>query len=266
MQLKSWGLVLLCALALPLCAAATPETAAAETAATAAPEPATAVTRAANTVVIGVHNFPPDFVLSSDGNHCGGEGVELTRSIMASAGLMLETRCVMPARMYLLLEKGEIDLTINIKSTKALASVPAPVFVEPPYMALQLVLYSHKKTSQAPHDDSVAAIRAFDYQGQRQQLIAQGHQFVDVADAPRAIEIFLHQRTEHLLTYEGPFRAYLQSHDPTVLNQLERRAVDHIPAFFVVSPKSPLQARIVAAIEHYASARHCRYLRSCKAR
>jgi hypothetical protein len=219
--------------------------------------------KALDTVVMGVHHFPPDFIVSADGKNCGGAGVELARAILAAAALTLETRCVMPARMYLLMERGEIDLTINIKSTEALANQPAPVFVEPPYMALQLVLYSHKKTSQAPTDDSISAIRAFDYHGQRKRLTAQGHQFVDVADAGKAIEVFLHQRTEHLLTYEGPFRAYLQQHNPGMLDHLERRAIDSIPTYFVVSGKSQHQTKVVNAIEQYARKHHCRFLRSC---
>lgn len=216
-------------------------------------------------VVMGVHHFPPDFIVSKDGQTCGGAGVDMARTILARAGLTLETRCVLPARLYVLLEKGDIDLTINIKSTAALASQPPPVFVDPPYMALQLVLYSHKKTSAAPNDDSVSAIRAFDYQGQRKQLVARGYRFNDAADAGQAIDMFLHQRTEHLLTYEGPFRAYIQQHDPTVLNRLDRRAIENIPAFFVVSAKSAQQSQIVQAINSYAAALHCRYLRSCTA-
>ena len=216
-----------------------------------------------DSVVMGVHHFPPDFIVSDDGKTCGGAGVELARVILAAAALSLETRCLMPARMYLLMERGEIDLTINIKSTEALASQPAPVFVEPPYMALQLVLYSHKKTSQAPTDDSISAIRAFDYHGQRKRLTAQGYQFVDVADAGKAIEVFLHQRTEHLLTYEGPFRAHLQRYNPGMLHHLERRPIDSVPTYFVVSGRSQLQTRVVNAIEQYAGKHHCRFLRSC---
>ncbi len=260
MQLSPWHLLISVMLWLSTAVSATADTAVANTAVA---NNNTTPARSANTVMMGVHNFPPDFVVSQDGQDCGGDGAALARKIMAEAGLQLETRCVTPARLYLLLQKGDIDLTINIKSTAALAHQPAPLFVEPPYMTLQLVLYSHKKTSPAPHNDSIAAIRAFDYQGQRQQLSARGHQFVDVADATQAIEVFLHRRTEHLLTYEGPFRAYLQSHDASVLNQFERRALDSIPAYFVVSPASPLQARIAGAIRHYASARQCRFLRSC---
>ena len=215
---------------------------------------------------MGVHNFPPDFVVSPDGTHCGGPGVEQIRKMLAGAGLQLTTVCVPPARLYLLMEQGEIDLTINIKSTTALQSKPAPIFVEPAFMNLQLVLYSHKKTSEAPRDNSVALIRAFDYQGQRSKLSRDGYVMVDLPDATSAIDMFLHQRTQHLLTYEGPFRAYLSAQNQAQLSQFHRRAIASIPTHIVISAQSAAQQRIAAAITQYAAAQRCRFLSHCGSR
>jgi polar amino acid transport system substrate-binding protein len=220
----------------------------------------------ANSVIMGVHNFPPEFVVSPDGKECGGSGVEQTRKMLASAGLQLKTVCVPPARLYVLLQQGTIDLTINIKSTAALQSKPAPIFVEPAFMNLQLVLYSHKQTSQAPRNSSVALIRAFDYQGQRQKLSRDGYLMVDLPDATSAIDMFVHQRTQHLLTYEGPFRAYLLNQNPTTMHQFDRRAIDSIPTYIVISAQSPLQQRIAEAIHQFAAAEHCRFLSRCGTR
>ncbi len=217
------------------------------------------------TVVFGVHNFPPDFVVSSDGQTCGGPGVAFSAQVLAEAGLRLQTYCLTPARMFVLLEKGEIDVSINIKSTAALQSQVQPVFVDPPYLMLQLVLYSHKKTAAAPGDDSVALIRAFDYHGQRKKLAAAGYRFVDMPDAMAAIDLFVHQRTEHLLTYEGPFRAFLSQRDPKLLESLQRQPLDAIAAHYVISGKSAYQTQIKAAFERYAARHQCRLLRDCKA-
>lgn len=214
-------------------------------------------------VIMGVHHFPPDFIVSPDGKTCGGSGVEQTRKILASAGLQLETTCVPPARLYLLLKHGDIDLTINIKSTTALQSNPAPVFVEPAYLNLQLALFSHKPNSQAPRDRSVALIRAFDYHGQRQQLSRDGFLLIDLPDAPSAIEMFVHQRTQHLLTYEGPFKAYLSSQQHASLSQYNHRAIATIPTYFVISAQSTQRQRIVSALEQYAAAHRCRLFVRC---
>lgn len=99
--------------------------------------------------------------------------------------------------MYLLLDKGEVDFSINIKTTAAISKMHQ--FVEPAYMPLQLMLYSHPLSSLAPQDKTVAAIRSFDYLGQRQQLVQQGYQVIDVPDSVSAVQLFLHQRTQHLI-------------------------------------------------------------------
>ena len=95
---------------------------------------------AGNEIRLGVHNFPPYFVTSGSG-HCGGEAVELTRSILQTEAITVRTVCATPARLYKMLQSGEVDLTINIKQTQAL---PADVsFVAPPYVQLSLVLLTH---------------------------------------------------------------------------------------------------------------------------
>lgn len=224
---------------------------------------------------IGVHNFPPEFFMQQPTNgpvRCGGPGVEQTAKILASAQLMLEAVCVTPARMYLLLQTGEIDLSINIKSTKALLHTnpqQAPRFASPAYMDLKLMLYSHSRSSKAPANDSVAAIRSFDYQGQRQLLSARGFSFIDVSDATSAIELFLHYRTEHLISYSAPFDSYLTQSYPSnksipasPLWQSSQLAT--VPAFYVISAQSPQRDLLLQTIENYAKAHGCQQLSNCQ--
>lgn len=219
--------------------------------------------RSAAPVVLkmGVHNFPPDIVVHADGS-CGGPGLELSRSIFEAAGMQVEPVCIIPARMFLLLDSGDIDFSINIKSTRKLSR--AHVAVAPAYSKLQLVLYSHLDSSSAPRDDSVAAIRAFDYQGQRQQLMQQGYFFVDLPDSVSASQFFLHQRSQHLLTYEGPFRAYLLAQQPDLLKSLQRKPITSIDTFYILSAKSPYQATMQQAIHQFAKKHHCEYLAQCR--
>lgn len=210
---------------------------------------------------MGVHNFPPDIVVNADGS-CGGPGVLLSQRIFADAGMLVEPVCITPARIYRLLDRGEIDFSINIKSTRKLSREHMPV--DPPYSKLQLVLYSHLHRSNAPRDDSVAAIRAFDYQGQRQQLLQQGYIFVDLPDSVSASQFFLHQRSQHLLTYDGPFRAYLQAQQPDLLKTLQRKPIDSIDTFYILSAKSPHQTAMQQAITAFASTHRCIYLAGCQ--
>lgn len=211
---------------------------------------------------MGIHNFPPDFVVSADGTSCGGPGYELTKGIFSAANVTIEAVCVAPARMYMLLESGTIDFSINIKSTKAITAQHE--FVSPAYSQLQLVMYSHKASSAAPRDNSVALIRGFDYQGHRAALTQRGFVMIDLPDSISASELFLHQRSQHLLTYDGPFRAYMQTEDATLLSQYERKALDSIDTFYLLSGRSQHLQLMRETIVAYGKKHQCRYLKGCE--
>lgn len=214
------------------------------------------------TVVLkmGLHNFPPEIVVNADGS-CGGPGLELSRKVFATLGMQVEPVCITPARMFLLLDSGDIDFSINIKSTQKLSR--QHLAAATPYSELQMAMYSHPPRSKAPRDNSVAAIRAFDYQGKRQQMLQRGYQFVDLPDSITATQFFLQQRSQHILTYDGPFRAYLQTHNPEVLKDLQRQAITSIDTFYVLSARSPHQQAMLQAVQIFAKKHHCRYLSKC---
>lgn len=210
---------------------------------------------------MGIHNFPPDFVVSADGKSCSGEGYLLARRLFAQAGYKLKAVCTTPARMYLLLDQGEVDFSINIKTTAAISKKHR--FIEPAYMPMQLMLYSHSLSSTAPQDQTVAAIRSFDYLGQRQQLLQQGYQLVDMPDSISAVQLFLHQRTQHLISYQGPFVAYTAGQSTDVVVDLKQKKLAEIDAYFVVSAASADHQRIIEVLQQYAKAHSCSYLKGC---
>lgn len=210
---------------------------------------------------MGIHNFPPDFVVSADGKSCSGEGYLLAQRLFAQAGFKLKAVCTTPARMYLLLDQGEVDFSINVKTTVAISKTHQ--FVEPAYMPMQLMLYSHALSSAAPQDKTVAAIRSFDYLGQRQQLLQQGYQLVDMPDSISAIQLFLHQRTQHLISYQGPFAAYAAQQPTDLVVNLKQKKLAEIDAYFVVSAASHDHQRIIEVLQHYAKTHSCSYLKGC---
>jgi len=226
--------------------------------------PAATASTAKVTIRMGVHHFPPDFILSSHQGkqRCDGPGVARTRRILASQQLELQTYCVTPARMYLLLDKGELDLAINIKSTKALQQ-QQHLFASPAYSELELMLYSHSRSSQAPRDNSVAAIRAFDYQGQRQAFQARGFRLIDLPDATSAIELFAHERSQHLLTYQGPLLAHLAAQGKPVPTNWRREKLAQIPTFYVISALSPHQQLLLQTLQTYANTHQCQRFDRC---
>lgn len=230
-----------------------------------AAEPASPpVTSPPVTVRLGVHHFPPEFIVSSHNGqpHRGGPGVERTRRILLSRHIGLTVVCVTPARMYLLLDKGELDLVINIKSTKALQQQQHQ-FAAVPYSELELMLYSHSRSSQAPQDNSVALIRGFDYQGQRQALSARGFALVDLPDAPSAVALFMRQRTQHLLTYQGPLQAYLTAQQQQLPSSWQVKKLAQVPTFYVISANSPHRQLLQQQLQAYARDHRCQRFNQC---
>ena len=205
---------------------------------------------------LGVHNFPPYFVMT-DNNHCGGEAVELTRSLLQTDNIKVTTICATPARLYKLLQSGEVDLTINIKQTKAL---PDNVnFIAPPYVKLSLVLLTHGAAVAREKHPTIAAIRGFDYHGQRQILAEKGYTFVDLPDSISAVEMFIKARSSALLTYEAPFNHYLQQHSLPFARHYQRQLLEHIDSYYVVSDLSAHKSYINEKLTEYANREQLSY-------
>ncbi|MDP5137909.1 transporter substrate-binding domain-containing protein [Rheinheimera baltica] len=204
----------------------------------------------------GVHNFPPYFVLNSP-DDCSGEAVELTRRILESETVKVTAVCATPARLYKMLELGEVDATINIKHTKALPQNVS--FVAPPYAQLSLVLLTHGAAVAREKRLTVAAIRGFDYHGQRQLLEEKGYSFIDLPDSISAVELFVKGRSSALLTYEAPFNYYLQQHKLPFEKHYKRQVLEHIDAFYVVSKQSVHKAYIQQKLSQYAAKEQLSY-------
>ncbi|WP_027672215.1 substrate-binding periplasmic protein [Rheinheimera baltica] len=204
----------------------------------------------------GVHNFPPYFVLNSP-DDCSGEAVELTRRILESETVKVTAVCATPARLYKMLELGEVDATINIKHTKALPQNVS--FVAPPYAQLSLVLLTHGAAVAREKRLTVAAIRGFDYHGQRQLLEEKGYSFIDLPDSISAVELFVKGRSSALLTYEAPFNYYLKQHGKPFATHYQRFALDAIDTYYVVSNLSPHKDYISNTLQRYALSKQLSY-------
>jgi polar amino acid transport system substrate-binding protein len=209
-----------------------------------------------NEIRLGVHNFPPYFVMT-DNDNCGGEAVELTRSLLQNDDITLTTVCATPARLYKMLKSGEVDLTINIKHTRALPDNVS--FVATPYVQLSLVLLTHGAAVAREKLPTIAAIRGFDYHGQRQLLADKGYGFIDLPDSISAVEMFIKGRSSALLTYEAPFNHYLQQHGLPFAVHYKCQLLEHIDAFFVVSEQSAHKAYIDEKLSQHADKEQLSY-------
>lgn len=198
---------------------------------------------------LGVHKFPPYFVMT-DNENCGGEAVELTRNLLQTDSIKLTTVCATPARLYKMLQSGEVDLTINIKQTKALPDNVS--FVATPYVQLSLVLLTHGAAVARDKAPTIAAIRGFDYHGQRQVLTDKGYTFIDMPDSISAVEMFIKARSSALLTYEAPFDHYLQQHNLPFAKHYQCQLLEHIDAFYVISEQSAHKSYINDKLTEHA--------------
>ena len=205
---------------------------------------------------LGVHNFPPYITTDANG-HCIGEAIEITRNILQNDKIKVSTVCASAARLYKMLQNGEVDLTINIKHTKAL---PRNVsFVEPPYAQLTLILVTHGAAVAREEHKTIAAIRGFDYHGQRPLLSEQGYRFIDLPDSLSAVELFVKRRTSALLTYEGPFIHYLQQNELPFAKHYQKQVLGTIDTHYVISAMSPHQDYIEKSLNHYATTNKLKY-------
>ncbi|MBZ9612766.1 substrate-binding periplasmic protein [Rheinheimera maricola] len=204
----------------------------------------------ADEIRLGVHNFPPYITVDSAG-HCSGEAIEITRDILQNDTIKVNTVCATAARLYKMLQSGEVDLTINIKHTKALPNDVS--FVEPPYAQLTLTLLTHGAAIAREKHLTIAAIRGFDYHGQRHLLSEQGYSFTDLPDSLSAVELFVKGRSSALLTYEGPFIYYLQQHNLPFAKHYQRRVIETIDTHYVISAASAHQDYIRQTLQHYAT-------------
>ncbi len=187
----------------------------------------------------------------------GGEAVEFSRNLLQNSDIKLTTVCATPARLYKMLENGEVDLTINIKQTKALPDNVS--FVATPYAQLSLVLLTHGAAVAREKHPTIAAIRGFDYHGQRQVLGDKGYSFIDLPDSISAVEMFIKGRSSALLTYEAPFNYYLQQHNLAFEKHYQCQVLEHIDAYYVVSEQSVHKDYIQQQLSQYAAKEQLSY-------
>lgn len=204
-------------------------------------------TWASKRVTLGTSIFPPHILFDDEKGECVGVSIDVLRAILVESDTTLDVVCASPIRIYKLIESGDVDFTINVKSTNLLS--PYVDFVEPPFSVLKMKLYSHGKLSQK---GSIAAIRGFDYNGQRQILIKDGYEFVDLPNSITAIQLFLKNRTEHLISYVGPFEYYKEHHSLSLPADVIEKQVLNINTFIAIAKNSENNLHLQKAFEQYA--------------
>ncbi|MCC2618207.1 hypothetical protein LJ739_18265 [Aestuariibacter halophilus] len=201
-------------------------------------------------ITFGAVLFPPNSVWDADKQACVGHVIRETRRILTAAGLEVDVVCASALRIYRLMEEGEVDFTVNVKSTRAMPE--GTLFSDTPYSQLFVELYSH---SEDKGSDVIAGIRGYDYDGYRQILINSGFTFIDLPNSLDAIDMFLRGRAKHLISYRGPFQYHL--HQPGQQQPLDAigQTLTTVDTFYAIAANSPHKAVLLKVLSDYAEAR-----------
>ncbi|MFC3094377.1 hypothetical protein DRW07_14185 [Alteromonas sediminis] len=197
-------------------------------------------------ITIGVVVFPPFTLAHTDKPGCYGPFINQAVDVFLSSGMALSVVCAPAARIYRLLQSGEIDMTINVHSTAGI--VGHVKFFNRPFSFLELSLVSYADAT----EKSVAAIRAFDYGGYRGKLSAQGYKFINVPTALDAINVFLRRRSESLITYKGPFDYMMATKAEPEGEPIVMERIAKVPVYFAVANNSPNADAVNAWLASYS--------------
>ncbi|MDP4985081.1 hypothetical protein [Pseudoalteromonas tunicata] len=210
------------------------------------------------TVTFGLYDFPPDIIINAKGQ-CDGPAVKQLKKLFMFTSLSLNINCVDPARLYKLFAKGEVDMLLNIASTKAL--IGQSTVIQPQFHYINLAIASNKNL---PDSRTISAIRSYDYEGHRILLSDQGFKFVDLKNGPDALELFALGRVAHHIGYIKE-REMLDFHDEKHLKpaDIEFKSLEKLPTYIHVSNQSVHKELIIEQLNKLISSRACSNLYDC---
>ena len=203
--------------------------------------------RDSKVITMAMLEFPPLTYRDAGSQECIGYAVELSRQLFAEHGYSIDPICAPAIRSYRMLQSGEADLTINIKSTSLLNQYVD--FVEPRFGQLELIFLTHQTDG---FEEMVSAIRGFEYNGQRAVLEERGYVFQDSPGSIDAVKIFARKRTRHLITYKAPYKFYLEQNGFEVPQEVSIENLATLPTFFAVSKKSDKHDEIIKILTAHA--------------
>lgn len=200
-------------------------------------------------LVIGLIIFPPYMNKNADGK-CYGSAIADIRNIFPRKDYQLELYCASPLRIYRDFNKGDVDITINIKSTKVLSK--NVIYSREPYQLLDIVLNTRLQST----NKKIVSISGYNYDGVRDELSRQGYQFIDVANTKEAVTVFFRGGADAILSYKKPFEHYESlvrqnvqlNHANNVSKQTILKAT---PTYFTVNKLNKNSLELAQKIDDY---------------
>ncbi|MFT6898282.1 MAG: polar amino acid transport system substrate-binding protein [Paraglaciecola sp.] len=209
--------------------------------------------QASTEITMGVILFPPDVIIDEKTKECVGINIAITREILLKYDIKVNVICASPLRIYRMIEVGEIDFTINIKSTKALTQYV--VFSDIPFRKIILNLYTHNEPNQSK---TISTVRGFDYQGYRQRYSDEGFEFIDLPNTISAIQVFMKGRSRYMLSYESPVKHYMGITHLSMKNTVSIIPLLEIDSYYGVAKRSPHRHELMQALSDYGEKHQAR--------
>ncbi|MCC2616166.1 transporter substrate-binding domain-containing protein [Aestuariibacter halophilus] len=206
------------------------------------------------TVTLGASLFPPSAYINKSTGQCVGENIDVARKVLSDYNIKLEVVCALPIRMYRLVEHAEVDFTVNVKHTRALK--PHVAFVEPPLKQLVINLYRHGNVKEVT---TIAAIRGFDYDGTRNQLIEQNYRFIDLPTAEAALQLFMKGRSDALISYQSNVLHIKQQNGIVFPAEITASKLHDVNAYFAIAKGSKHFDLLMHAFNDYAEQHQLAY-------
>lgn len=197
-------------------------------------------------ITLGLVDFPPSSYFDESKQECLGYSVTTTRQLFAHYDIEVKAICAPAARVFRMMRNVDIDLTINVSTTKLLQDTVD--FFETPFSELQIIFLSHNTKG---FEGMVSGIRGFDYQRNRDILEKRGYFFQDNPGSIAAIKVFVKGRTRHLITYRRPFEHYLERNDIEMPEDFDLQVLGTVPSYYSISKQSSKRDRILEVLNHY---------------
>lgn len=205
------------------------------------------ITLASSPVTLGAVLFPPDTMLDEQTSECIGSVIDVTKKILAEHGQEVDVICAPPSRIYQLMKEGEVDFTVNVKTTDSLP--PQTSFVDTPFRKIEVELYSYINTE---FRNDIAAIKDFSYHGYRDNLTQQGYTFFDMPTGISAIQFFIKNQTGNLLAYSSTVDYYINVKNLDIRDKISSQAMIEVNSHYAISNNSPSKQKLLEIFNNYA--------------
>ena len=208
-------------------------------------------------LTMGVVLFPPDVTIDEKTKECVGSAITATKDLLLEFGVKVHVVCAPPQRIIRLLQNKQIDFTISVKSDEILSK--HVVYSEIPFRKVKVNPYIRNELKQFK---TISAVRGFEYQGYRKKFSQEGIEFIDLPNTVPAIQVFLKGRSEALISYESPFKAYMDSNHLAMPTTDSITPLLDIDAYYSVAKRSPHRNKLLQVFRDYATKHQTQYFLS----